>query len=96
MNLSAELAVCTAVVARMRQPLWQWRLTIVHSSLLHLEGRFDEARARSDEALQFAAASGDASAAWMHLVISSAIALHTGVGLDRAEASVRTVLEDAA
>lgn len=94
-DLTAELAVLTAVVRRMREPLWDWRLTLVHAVLLHLEGRFAEARERADEALRLAGGAGDASAGWMHLIMTSDIALRTGEGLEEAEASVRAVLQDA-
>jgi DNA-binding CsgD family transcriptional regulator len=94
-DLTAELAVLTAVVRRMREPLWDWRLTLVHSVLLHLEGRFAEARGRADDALRLAGESGDASADWMHLIMTSDIALRTGEGLDEAEASVRPRLANA-
>ncbi|MET4637302.1 LuxR C-terminal-related transcriptional regulator [Mycetocola sp. 2940] len=94
-ELTAELAVLTAVVRRMREPLWDWRLALVHAVLLHLEGRFADARERADDALSLAEGAGDASASWMHLIMTSDIALRTGEGLEEAEASVRAVLQDA-
>ena len=94
-DLTAELRVLAAVVTRMREPLWTWRLMLVQAVLLHLEGRFAEARDRADDALRIAGGAGDASAYWMHLIMTSDIALRTGEGLDEAEASVRLVLEDA-
>lgn len=94
-DLTAELSVLTAVVTRLREPLWDWRLMLVQGVLLHLEGRFAEAKLRADDALSAAAGAGDAGASWMHLIMMSDIAVRTGAGLAEAEASVRKILEDA-
>ncbi|MBG6214773.1 DNA-binding CsgD family transcriptional regulator [Cryobacterium sp. CAN_C3] len=94
-DVTAELAVLTAVVTRMREPLWEWRLTLVRAALLHLEGRFAEARIRADEAHRMADGSGDTAVAWMHLIMTSDIAVRTGEGLENAESAVRVILQDA-
>jgi hypothetical protein len=70
-------------------PLWMWRLTMVQASLALVEGRFDQASALADRALEIGVRTGHHAAAFFHLVFSTYHGLQTGNGLDDVERAVR-------
>ncbi|MBV1781244.1 response regulator transcription factor [Paeniglutamicibacter sp. ABSL32-1] len=92
-DLTEATAVLEPLVQRLRDGQWLWRMSMIRAVLLHLEGRFDEARATADRALAARGATVDESAAMTHLVMVSSIAGLTGTGLDEAEAGVRRIVD---
>lgn len=93
-EVTAELEVLSSVVERMRERLWSCRIELIRAVLLHLEGRYSEALAHADTALRIGTETGDETIPFLHLVMSSNIALMTGTGLEEAEEAVRRRLEN--
>ena len=94
-ELDAELMGLQGVTRRLQEPLWDWRTLTVRSSLAFLDGAFGEAAELSDAALALGSETGNPEAPFVELVMRSEIAVATGEGLERVEADVRRVLEDA-
>ncbi|MDP9847032.1 ATP-binding protein [Streptosporangium lutulentum] len=92
-QLDAELKAFGVVVAQLREPLWQWRLTLTRAAVALLEGRFEQARLLSDEALAIGLRAGHEGAEFVHLVFLAHMGLQDGAGLDQAEAAVRGFVE---
>lgn len=93
-QVSAEVEVLSSIVHRMRQDLWTCRLEMIRAVLMHLEGRYSEAILHADIALQVSAKAEDETVPFLHLVMTSNIAVLTGIGLQEAEKAVRAKLED--
>jgi DNA-binding CsgD family transcriptional regulator len=91
-QIDAELAAFARVVARLREPLWTWRLTMMQATLALFEGRFDHASELADQALEIGLRGGHNAAAFLHMVFSSERALLTGIGLGEAEAAARRLV----
>jgi DNA-binding CsgD family transcriptional regulator len=93
-EVSAELEVLSSIANRMREELWTCRLELIRAVLLHLEGRYSEALLHADTALRLSAKAEDETIPFLHLVMTSNIAVRTGVGLQEAERTVRARLEN--
>jgi DNA-binding CsgD family transcriptional regulator len=93
-EVSAELEVLSSIAARMREDLWTCRLELIRAVLLHLEGRYSEALLHADAALRISATADDETFPFLHLVMTSNIAVLTGIGLQEAEKAVRARLEN--
>lgn len=93
-EVSAELGVLSSIADRMREDLWTCRLELILAVLLHLEGRYSEALLHADAALRISAGAEDETVPFLHLVMTSNIAVLTGVGLQEAEKAVRATLEN--
>jgi len=93
-EVSAELEVLSSIVDRMREDLWTCRLELIRAVLLHLEGRYSEALLHADSALRLSAKTEDETVPFLHLVMTSNIAILTGIGLQEAERAVRARLEN--
>jgi DNA-binding CsgD family transcriptional regulator len=93
-EVSAELAVFTSIADRMREDLWTCRVELIRAVLLHLEGRYSEALLHADTALRLSSKTEDETVSFLHLVMTSNIAVLTGIGLQEAERAVRARLEN--
>jgi DNA-binding CsgD family transcriptional regulator len=93
-EVSAELEVLSSIADRMREDLWTCRLELMRAVLLHLEGRYSEALLHADSALRISAKAEDETVPFLHLVMTSNIAVLTGIGLPEAEKAVRARLEN--
>jgi DNA-binding CsgD family transcriptional regulator len=93
-EVSAELDVLSSIADRMREDLWTCRLELIRAVLLHLEGRYSEALLHADTALRLSAKTEDETVPFLHLVMTSNIAVLTGTGLQEAERTVRSRLEN--
>jgi DNA-binding CsgD family transcriptional regulator len=93
-EVSAELEVLTSIADRMREDLWTCRMELIRAVLLHLEGRYSEAVLHADTALRLSAKAEDETVPFLHLVMTSNIAVLTGIGLQEAERAVRARLEN--
>ena len=94
-EMDAELIALSALADQMREPLWHWRVTLVRASLAILEGRFDEARQFSDDALAIRRGSRRAEPDFVTVIFRSALATFTGDGLEEIEIAVRKYVKDA-
>ena len=94
-ELDAELMGLQSLTRRLQEPLWDWRMLTVRSSLAFLDGNFGEAAELSRAALALGRESGNSEAPFVELVMRSEIAVATGEGLEQVEAEVRKVLEGA-
>jgi DNA-binding CsgD family transcriptional regulator len=88
-QLDRELTAFAALVSRMREPLWQWRLLRVRACLALHEGRHDTARELAGRALEIGERGGHGGAGFLDLVFRSHLATQTGEGLGEVEAGVR-------
>ncbi|MFF9625033.1 ATP-binding protein [Streptomyces griseosporeus] len=93
-QLDAELAAFGDLVARMKEPLWQWRLLRVRACLALYEGRFDDARDLAEQALAIGRRGGHEGAAFLDLVFRSHLAVLSGRGFPEVEAGVRAFVAD--
>jgi DNA-binding CsgD family transcriptional regulator len=94
-QLDAEMAAFTGVVHQLREPLWQWRLTMMQAAQAVLDGRFGAAGTLADQALEIGVRGGHDGAGFVHLIFRSHLGLLTGTGLDAVEAEVRRFLDSA-
>lgn len=94
-ELDAELMGLQHVTRRLQEPLWDWRTLTVRASLAFLDGDFAAAAELSSAALALGSETGNPEAPFVELVMRTEIAVATGEGLERVEAEVRKVLEDA-
>ncbi|MFH8935496.1 ATP-binding protein [Streptomyces griseosporeus] len=93
-QLDAELAAFSDLVARMKEPLWQWRLLRVRACLALYEGRFDDARDLAERALAIGRRGGHEGAAFLDLVFRSHLAVLSGRGFPEVEARVRAFVAE--
>ncbi|MDQ0821002.1 DNA-binding CsgD family transcriptional regulator [Arthrobacter sp. V4I6] len=93
-DVSAELDVLSSIADRMREDLWTCRIELIRAVLLHLEGRYSDALLHADTALRISARTEDETIPFLHLVMTSSVALRTGIGLQEAEEAVRRRLEN--
>ena len=83
-----------SLTRRLQEPLWDWRMLTVRSSLAFLDGNFGGCRALACRARP-GRESGNSEAPFVELVMRSEIAVATGEGLEQVEAEVLEVLEGA-
>jgi DNA-binding CsgD family transcriptional regulator len=97
LEMDAELVSLTAVVNHLAEPHGRWRLRLIQGSIAALDGRFDDAFARADEAVTIARTSGGSGEAeFLHIVFQGNVGTLAG-RLDRvaeAESFVRRLLGD--
>lgn len=89
----AEFSVLTSVVERLREPLWTCRIKMLHGTLCHLEGRYDEALEHTGAAAEISSKLGDETIGYIDLIMRSDVAMKTGHGLDEVETTVRRTLD---
>lgn len=94
-EMEAELMTASALAARMREPIWDWRLLHIRTSLATLDGRYAEAAHLVQLALEKGRDIGVPNAGFLHLVASSKLAVLTGRGLSEIERQVAAALEGA-
>lgn len=92
-RMDRELADYAAVVARMKQPLEQWRLTMVQACQAEMRGQFQQARALADQALLIGRRNGHEGAEFVHLIVRARIARLTGHGAEDAARDVGRFVE---
>jgi DNA-binding NarL/FixJ family response regulator len=91
--LEAELAVLDQVVTRLQEPSWTALLLRLRAVLAFADGRLDDYRELSDQAV--ACAPGDPWTTYLHLVMSAHAAEWSGTGLAEVEPLVRAAIEGA-
>lgn len=91
-ELDNELLSLTAVVGRLREPLWEYRLLNIRSSLAVLDDQLATADHLSQRAFALGQSCGLADALFGRAITTSHLALVTGQGLADAEAQVRELL----
>ncbi len=94
-EMEAELINASALAARMREPVWEWRLLNIRGSLATLDGRYAEASQLVQQALEKGQDIGLPNAGLVHLIASSRLAVLTGRGLAEIEREVAAALEGA-
>lgn len=94
-EMEAELINASALATRMREPVWEWRLLNVRSSLATLDGRYAEAFQLAQRALEKGQGIGLPNAGLVHLIASSRLAVLTGRALAEIERDVAAALEGA-
>lgn len=94
-ELDSDLMSTAAVVDRLKEPLWTYRLLNVRSSLAILDGDYHAADRLSWDALQIAESCGLQEAVFLRCVTTSCLAMLTGAGLDEAEEQIRRLVADA-
>jgi DNA-binding CsgD family transcriptional regulator len=92
-QFDAELTAFASLVAKMREPLGEWRLKLIQASLALLEGRYGEAILLAQEALVIGTRGGYQGADHLDLVFRHQLAAQTGIGLDSLEPRVRRFVE---
>ena len=91
-QLDAEVAAFAAVAERMKEPLHRWRLRMIQAAIKRMDGRFAEAQALLDEALEIGRGGGHDDADFMDLVARIELAREIG-GSDEFEPAVRRFVE---
>ncbi|MET0965035.1 MAG: LuxR C-terminal-related transcriptional regulator, partial [Nakamurella sp.] len=91
--VEAELAVLDQVAARLQEPAWTARLLRIRAMLTFADGRLDDCRQLSDQAV--ASAPGDPWTQYLSLVLTAHVAQWSGEGLAEVEPLVRAAIEDA-
>lgn len=94
-EMEAELINASALTTRMREPVWEWRLLNIRSSLATLDGRYAEASQLVQQALEKGQHIGLPNAGIVHLIASSRLAVLTGRGLAEIEHEVAAALKGA-
>ena len=91
-QLDAEVAAFAAVAERLKEPLHRWRLRMIQAAIKRMEGRFAEAQALLDEALEIGRGGGHDDADFMDLVTRAELAREIG-GSGELEPAVRHFAE---
>jgi DNA-binding CsgD family transcriptional regulator len=91
-NLLAELQALQPLVARLGSPSWQAYVFLVESSQLLLDGRFDEALKRGNDAVAVEA-DPDGEAAFWWLTFASTVAEQAGRDVSAIIQQVRTAVD---
>ena len=91
--VDAELAVLTQVADRLAEPLWSARLLRIRAMLAFADGRPEDSRRLTDQAL--ACCPDEPWVQFLHLVLTADLAEWTGDGLTAVEPLVRTAIERA-
>lgn len=89
--VEAELAVLAQVTERLREPLWSARLLRIRAMLAFADGRLDDCRRLTDEAL--ACCPDEPWVQFLHLVLTASLAQWTGDGLAAVEPLVRSAID---
>jgi len=79
-QLDAEVVALAGVVDRLREPLHRWRLRMIQAAIRRLEGRFADAFALLDEALEIGRAAGHEEAEVLDMVARANMATEIGGG----------------
>ncbi len=89
-DLVAEANALRPLVARLARPDWTAYLLLVDASQRLLEGRYDDALALVDRALE---ADPEGEAGFFHLVFTTAVAMQTGRALPEQTEAVQVVVD---
>ncbi|GAA2010600.1 helix-turn-helix transcriptional regulator [Microbacterium ulmi] len=84
-----------AVVERMASPVWSWRAAAIRASIALLEDRVDDVGPLGEAALHAGMRAGVDDAELFDLILRSALARRTHVGLEAVEREVRALIADA-
>lgn len=79
----------TAIIGRLRSPLWDWRLLLIQACMALLEDRIADARALRERAAEAAERAGTGDGPSADLVLRYHLAARTGEGIEEIEREVR-------
>jgi len=93
-ELNTELINLTALVRRLRSPVWTWRAAAARAAIGLLDGHFEDVQRLVEQQRQLGAAGDIEEAPFLDLVLRSSLAVRTGVGLAAIEVEVRRTVRD--